>query len=230
MAQTRNQVIDRALRMLGVLAEDIEASTAQRAIASEVLEGILWETRTEAFAAGFGPDRFPDEIVGPLSALLAVDLAPQYPLVAPPMPRHRAVSRIMAIVRPDDRFVRPFTGQWGIEQIDPTAVGYERTAAIGRLVPMMPHVREVSAKTDTNVVRIRTDGRSKINGMDRLRIRLSSWQEPETILTWDDATRDYSRVDAPLTAWIAGRLGLTTQLTISDAAMPEDMAEGPVYF
>lgn len=229
MAKTRDQIITRALRKLGVVAEDMDPSDAMLANSSAALDGVLAELRA-ASPVFTWTTTFPNDVANALTDLLAVELSPEYPIVKPPYPRPVAWARLMGVARLDDRFAYTFTGQWGIEAIDGTTFGYERSEVIGTLMPMMAGVREVSAKTDTGVFRIRTDGRNKINGLDQLEVRLSSWQEPQTILTWSGTTREYSVTNAPLVAWVAGLVGQTTQLTISDPNYNDDARAASAWF
>lgn len=215
MAKTRDQIIIRALRKLGVAAEDDDPAEATLANSSEALDSVLAEVRASAFRASWTTS-FPDEVANALSDLLAAELAPEYPLVDPPYPRSRAFARLMELVRPDDRFALPYTGQWGVEEISTGVYGYERSGVTGSLLPVMPNLRQVSATTAGNVFRIVTDGREKIRELDRIEIRLSSYQAAETILTWNDTFRDYRVVDEALTTLVVGLEGLTTQLTVMD--------------
>jgi hypothetical protein len=227
--KTRDQIITRSLRKLGVVSEDEDASGAMLANSGDALDGILWEVRSSAFAFAY-TTVFPEDVANALTDLLAAELAPEYKPAQPPYSRATAFARLMAIVRPDDRFVNEYTGSWGIEQIDSTTYGYEQTAVKGMLVPMMPGVREIAAKSDLGIVRLRPYGRSKINGLDRLQIRLSSWQADTTILTWDNVNREYSLADADLAAWIVGRVGLSTQLTISDPDVEYETQGRAAYY
>lgn len=222
MAKTRDQIITRALRKLGVTAEDEGPSSAMLASAGEALDSVLGEVRAAAYHASY-TTAFPDEVANALSDLLAVELAPEYQPSQPPYPRAVAWQRLMGLVRPDDRFSRPYTGQWGVAEIAANAFGYERASSVGSLVPPMANVRQISADPTTGILRLVTDGRDKINDLTTLEVRLSSWQEPETILTWDATNRDYRVTDAPLVAWIVG-LTTTTQLTVSDPNEEDRMA------
>jgi hypothetical protein len=226
--KTSQDVINKALRKLGVLAEDLEPSDAMQSTASAALDGVIWEIRSQAFQFAF-TTQFPDEIANALSDLLAAELAPEYPLVRPPVPRSMALGRIMALVRPDDRFIEEYTGTWEIETGDGSTYGYERSN-FGRLVPICPGVREVVALPSTGVVRIRPDGRVKLNNLDTIEIRMSSWGADKTLLTWDNVNRQYSVTDAALAAWIVGRVGLTTQLTIRDPDADVWTAANTAYF
>jgi hypothetical protein len=228
MAKTRDQIITRALRKLGVTAEDEAPSAAMLANSGEALDSVLAEVRA-ASLVGFTTS-FPDEVANPLSDLLAAELAAEYKPAQAPYPRAVAWQRLMALVRPDDRFAHTFTGQWGIVEISANAYGYERTGALGSLTPAMANVRQVSADPTTGVFRIVPDGRNKIADLDQIEVRLSSWQEPETILIWDATNRDYRVTDALLAAWVAGLVGQTTQLTISDPNYDEDARARAAWF
>jgi hypothetical protein len=227
MAKTRDQIITRALRKLGVAAEDEDPSAAMLANSSEALDSVLAEVRSASFRSNW-TTAFPDEVANALSDLLAAELAPEYKPAQPPYSRSRAWARLMELVRPDDRFALPYTGQWGIAEIAANAYGYERASVVGSLVPVMPNLRQISADPTSDVLRLVTDGRNKINDLDELEIRLSSWQEPETVLTWSETDRDYRVTDAALVAWIVGLDGLTTQLTVMGEG--QDISARAAYY
>ena len=102
MDMTREETALRALRMLGVVAADEQATADQEQSALTVLDGIWHEVLTEARATWDIATGVPQDAFVPLAQLLAAELAPEY-AVAPPMSRPRAKLRLLAVIRPDDR-------------------------------------------------------------------------------------------------------------------------------
>jgi hypothetical protein len=98
---TKQDVIRRAFRFLGVVADDEAATAAQFAAGEELLDSIMAEVTMEA-PPSFTADDVPPESATPLAMLLAADLAPQY-AAAPPMSRGAAMIRLLGSIRPDDR-------------------------------------------------------------------------------------------------------------------------------
>jgi hypothetical protein len=98
---TKLDVIRRALRFLGVVADDENATAAQFAAGEDLLESIMAEVEAEA-PPSFTIEDIPAESATHLAMLLAADLAPQYS-AAPPMSRGAAMVRLLGSIRPDDR-------------------------------------------------------------------------------------------------------------------------------
>lgn len=102
MARTREQVIDLALKRLGVVAEDETASDAMAANVGDVLD-TLFEEVAASKTLTWDLTAVPNNAYNALANLLAVEVAPQYPPVQAPYPRSVAWMRLMGIIRPDDR-------------------------------------------------------------------------------------------------------------------------------
>lgn len=100
--RTREEVAERALRLIGVVASDEPPSADQMAGALAVLDSTWAETRAEAQATWDIVTGVPPAAFVPLASLLAAELAPEY-AVAAPMTRARARLRLLAVIRPDDR-------------------------------------------------------------------------------------------------------------------------------
>lgn len=92
------QVIEKALKRIGVLAQDENATAEQYADANDILEGLSAEIEREAPMPWSVLGGVPDEAFNPLWMLLAVDLAGFYGLPAPET-RGRAMARVMGSVR-----------------------------------------------------------------------------------------------------------------------------------
>lgn len=103
MAKTRLEVVTRAHRRLGVLAQDETLTADQIATGGEILVGIIDELESvQGLALSWGADSVPDGLYLPVAYLLAVDLAPEYE-VAPRDTRARLIAQIRASELPDDR-------------------------------------------------------------------------------------------------------------------------------
>lgn len=98
---TKSDVIRRAFRFLGVVADD-EALTAQQAAWGDVLLDGIYEELMQEAPPSFTIEDIPDISATPLAMVLAADLSPQY-AAAPPASRGAAMVRLLATIRPDDR-------------------------------------------------------------------------------------------------------------------------------
>lgn len=102
MDRTREETALRALRLIGVAAQDEPATADQMQGALHVLESIWAEVREEAQATWDIATGTPPEGFVPLANFLAAELAPEY-AVAAPMTRARAKLRLLAVIRPAER-------------------------------------------------------------------------------------------------------------------------------
>lgn len=98
---TKLEVIRRAFRFLGVVADDEAATAAQFEAGEDLLVSIMAELEMEA-PPSFTIEDVPAESATPLAMVLAADLAPQYS-AAPPVSRGAAMVRLLGTIRPDDR-------------------------------------------------------------------------------------------------------------------------------
>jgi len=98
---TKVEVIRRAFRMLGVVADDEPMTADQNASGEDMLEAIMAELEAEA-PPSFTIEDVPPESATALARLLAYDLSDQYS-AAPPMTRGQAMIRLLGSIRPDDR-------------------------------------------------------------------------------------------------------------------------------
>lgn len=99
MDRTREETALRALRLIGVVAQDEPATADQMRGALDVLESLWAELLTEAPATWGLATGIPPEAFVPLAQFLAAELAPEYG-VAAPMTRARAKLRLLALIRP----------------------------------------------------------------------------------------------------------------------------------
>jgi hypothetical protein len=99
--KTRLDVINRAMRRIGVKAEDENLTADQITSVGEVFDALVEELNTEV-ALTFTSASVPDEVFIPLANLLAVEVAPDYG-VSPLSSRGVAFARVLAVLRPDDR-------------------------------------------------------------------------------------------------------------------------------
>lgn len=100
MATTRD-VIERAFRFIGVVAEDEAMTADQLATGTDLLESIYAEIEEEA-PPYWSIDDVPAVSATHLAMVLAADLAPAYSMPAP-MSRGSALIRLYGSIRPDDR-------------------------------------------------------------------------------------------------------------------------------
>lgn len=82
--KSRKQVIERALRIIGVLAYDDALTADQEAEGGAVLDSIFARLDGHEPPVTFGAEEVPEEAFMPLANLLAAYIAPEYaPAVAP---------------------------------------------------------------------------------------------------------------------------------------------------
>lgn len=98
---TRLDVVTRALRRIGVAAEDEAPTADQIANAGAVLDSLFAELQGEATIT-WTLETTPAVSFVPLANLLAVEMAPEYGQPAPEG-RPRAWRRLMATIRSDER-------------------------------------------------------------------------------------------------------------------------------
>jgi hypothetical protein len=98
---TKLDVIRRAFRFLGVVADDEAMTADQEAAGSDLLDSLYAEVSNEA-PPSFTIEDVPAESATFLAMVLAADLAPQYS-AAPPYSRGQAMIRLLGTIRPDDR-------------------------------------------------------------------------------------------------------------------------------
>jgi hypothetical protein len=96
----RQGIITLALRRIGVLASDVQASADEIDYAGGILDLLVVELATE-FTFSWDLTAVPSEAAIPLANLLAVEIGPHYQV--PTESRGRAYGRLMAVLRPDDR-------------------------------------------------------------------------------------------------------------------------------
>lgn len=101
---TRQEVITRALRRLGVVAEDENPGPDANAQAGAVLDSIFAEVG-QSVTVTWTLATVPDYALVPLANLLAAELAGEYPTSEARMlaPRSVAWMRLMGLVRADNR-------------------------------------------------------------------------------------------------------------------------------
>lgn len=98
--KTRLDVINRAMRRLGVKAED-EALTADQILnVGEVLDALVEELAEDA-GITWTSNTVPDEVFVPLANLLAAHVGPDYGIQTGAIGGLKL--RVLAAVRPDDR-------------------------------------------------------------------------------------------------------------------------------
>lgn len=98
---TRRDVINRAYRFLGVVAEDEAMTADQEAFGGTLLDAIYDEIADET-QPDFTIEDVPNIAATHLAMLLAVDLSPAYNR-QPPASRGKAMLRLMGSIRPDNR-------------------------------------------------------------------------------------------------------------------------------
>lgn len=98
--KTRLDVINRAMRRLGVKAEDENLTADQITSVGEVFDALIAELNNEV-PLNFTSASVPDRVFIPLANLLAVEVAPDYGI--PASSRGAAFARVLAVLRPDDR-------------------------------------------------------------------------------------------------------------------------------
>ena len=98
---TRADVITRALRRLRVVAANRTPTADMSKAVGAVLDSLYAEVG-ESVAIPWALSAVPDEALNALADLLAAEIAPEYSRPAP-VPRSRALVRLLAVVNPDDR-------------------------------------------------------------------------------------------------------------------------------
>lgn len=98
---SKRDVIERAFRFLGVVADD-EAMTAAQEANGDALLDSLYEEITAESPPYWTTDDVPAGVATHLAMALAADLASTYAAPAP-MSRGAALLRVYATIRPDDR-------------------------------------------------------------------------------------------------------------------------------
>lgn len=99
--KTRLDVINRAMRRIGVKAEDETLTADQIASVGEAYDALIAELGTE-LTLSFTGASVPEKVFLPLANLLAVEIGPDYG-VPPLTTRGTAYGRVLAALRPDDR-------------------------------------------------------------------------------------------------------------------------------
>ena len=102
--KTRLDVIELAFRALGIKAEDESLSADMQSYAGSVLDALHAEMSVGT-ALTWWPDQIEDAVSVPLARLLAAEIAPSYGVAFEPRPR--ALARVLAVIRPDNRAVPP---------------------------------------------------------------------------------------------------------------------------
>lgn len=100
MTVTRLDVVNQAYRRLGVLAQG-DTLPAELFESADATLGALHDELSEIAPMVFDLDNIPDRYLIPLGNLLAVEMGPSFNVATEP--RGRPLSRVMAMVRPDDR-------------------------------------------------------------------------------------------------------------------------------
>ena len=101
--KTRTDVMQYALRRLGVVAADDPLTSDQQENAGIALDAIFAELELEAIT-GWTTDTVPDASLPGLGDMLAAEMSHSYGVQAP-LSRGRAYLRLIATIRPDDRVV-----------------------------------------------------------------------------------------------------------------------------
>lgn len=110
---TRSDVINFALRRIGVLAADELADADQVAYCGTILDGIFAElSAVHGITFTWALSAVPAGMLAPLANYLATEIAPHFDIPAPE-PRARAIGRIRAYMLPDDRTDRADTDEDG---------------------------------------------------------------------------------------------------------------------
>ena len=103
MAKTRLDVIHQALRHLGILASDTDASADDAAYTGSTLDTLFAEIQnTQGITITWALDATPDNAFLPLSRLLAVEVADHFEVPAKES-FARAMGRLRAALISDDR-------------------------------------------------------------------------------------------------------------------------------
>lgn len=107
--KTRLDVIELAFRRLGIKAEDEALSADQEAYASDVLDALHSELSV-TIPMTWWPDDIEDAVAVALGNLLAVEIGPSYEVATES--RGRALTRLLAVMRPDTRLEPPTEAQF----------------------------------------------------------------------------------------------------------------------
>ena len=99
--RTREDVITKALRLIGHTAVDETPDADAAADAIDTFDGLTVQFQEHVPGDGFWSN-IPERVYLPMAHLVAATVAPNYNLQAP-MSREMAMSLIMAQLRPDDR-------------------------------------------------------------------------------------------------------------------------------
>lgn len=100
--KSKKQIIERALRSIGVLAQDEPATAEMEQQAGAVLDSLWAEINAAGPGATFDPRAdVPDEALVPIAQLLAAEIAGDYDRAGPS--RARAWLRVRALYVADDR-------------------------------------------------------------------------------------------------------------------------------
>lgn len=99
--KTRLDVINRAMRRIGVKAEDENLTADQITSVGEVFDMLVARLDTEV-SLSFTSASVPDEVFIPLANWLAAEVAPDYG-ASPVQTPERAYAQVLAVLRPDDR-------------------------------------------------------------------------------------------------------------------------------
>lgn len=103
MSKTKTDVVQMALRRLGVVASDTAASADDADFAGDTLDALFAEIQnTQGITITWTLDATPDNAFLPLSYLLAVEVAPHF-MVQAPESRATAMGRVRAALISDDR-------------------------------------------------------------------------------------------------------------------------------
>lgn len=100
--KTKNDIIKRALRVIGVVAHDEVPTADMVENASVVLVGLVSEMSAKSPLVPFSLDRVPDSAFLPLADLLASHIAVEYAVEAP-VSRASAWLRVRSVFVSDDR-------------------------------------------------------------------------------------------------------------------------------
>ena len=98
---TQRDVIERAFRFLGVVADDEAMTASQESNGTALLESLYAEMENEA-PPYWTIDEIPAGAATFVAMALAADLSTMYP-GTPPMSRGAALLRVYGTSRPDDR-------------------------------------------------------------------------------------------------------------------------------
>jgi hypothetical protein len=100
--KTRLEIIEQALKLIGVMAEDEAPTAYQIKAAGDTLDGIFAELQVDPLAPFSPVSGVPDAAFTALARFLAAEISPAFAATAP-MSRPSAYIRIAALIRPDDR-------------------------------------------------------------------------------------------------------------------------------